>query len=768
MENEITIRIKTLNGHEEAVPIGRSATVGELKGAIETRTQMPPSQQRIIFQGRCLTDDMTCASAGLDNHSVVHVVERPPPSATTTQQQSSPAQPESERRGAGTAQRNRIRSQLERHTAQFVAAIEAVDTRATPVSQTPPQDETDMASLARQLTTIAGAVECLPDYLRQLAEQVRQDPEVAPPTLTSSLHQLTTITQRLGALSSTIGNLQVPLTQPPPRRLEMSRRLPSSLSNLSSANGGVNTATQSFVIPVVQGVNGPEVGAGGGAHLQQQIQSHIAGLMQGLQVADEPEVDEQDPPPPNGQREPTLAARVMTMISRPADASGAPLDEGAINANITINANVQPNVTIRIYPEAPVATDQPLPHGSTQNTIDFVEQTAEDAARQVPALNPEIISQIRDSVANMNEGRPVIIEAENQNTNDEIGRVVGEAVRQTFHSLSNQVQASQQQQETSAARTTATTTSTTTTTTRSENGQVIEREHQQRQTVDGHSVEESDFKFNAEQLNQSFLDYLGTPGVVANPILSMVRNMLNVVTLDDVVTTVSTGTATERIVSLARKMASLGGMLESGMKMTFRLFFEPLLPIDVTVDLVQTNLSLLRSILTKLPNCDPEQLATLLIDFIKSFFKLNRNYVQNGQTAISSRLAQTVLFNAHAIAVFEKLDLVCSTSIDKFVVYHEKEKEEVKETPQMEEDPVDEEIEEDPIDEELEEEQPVALATKAPQSTQQRNEPRVIEVTEDVIPSAWRQVMMVDRRKMEAASAQQPIHLSTIYQTLRK
>ena len=100
----------------------------------------------------------------------------------------------------------------------------------------------------------------------------------------------------------------------------------------------------------------------------------------------------------------------------------------------------------------------------------------------------------------------------------------------------------------------------------------------------------SDFKFNAEQLNQSFLDYLGTPGVVANPILSMVRNMLNVVTLDDVVTTVSTGTATERIVSLARKMASLGGMLESGMKMTFRLFFEPLLPIDATVDLVQTNL----------------------------------------------------------------------------------------------------------------------------------------------------------------------------------
>ena len=84
----------------------------------------------------------------------------------------------------------------------------------------------------------------------------------------------------------------------------------------------------------------------------------------------------------------------------------------------------------------------------------------------------------------MNEGRPVIIEAENQNTNDEIGRVVGEAVRQTFHSLSNQVQGTQptdQQNQT----TTSSTTTTTTTTTRSENGQVVEREHSQRHEENG-------------------------------------------------------------------------------------------------------------------------------------------------------------------------------------------------------------------------------------------------------------------------------------------
>ena len=82
MENEITIRIKTLNGREEQVNVGRGQSVADLKCKIETLTSMPANQQRIIFQGRCLTDDMTITSAGLDNHSVIHVVERPPPSST--------------------------------------------------------------------------------------------------------------------------------------------------------------------------------------------------------------------------------------------------------------------------------------------------------------------------------------------------------------------------------------------------------------------------------------------------------------------------------------------------------------------------------------------------------------------------------------------------------------------------------------------------------------------------------------------------------------
>ena len=95
-----------------------------------------------------------------------------------------------------------------------------------------------------------------------------------------------------------------------------------------------------------------------------------------------------------------------------------------INANITINANVSPNVTIRIIPES-LQSSSNLPHSAHQNVTpgqqsstsnddqpnpEFIESTPEEISRRVPALAPEIVSQIRDSVANLNDGRPVVIE----------------------------------------------------------------------------------------------------------------------------------------------------------------------------------------------------------------------------------------------------------------------------------------------------------------------------------------------------------------------
>ena len=83
-------------------------------------------------------------------------------------------------------------------------------------------------------------------------------------------------------------------------------------------------------------------------------------------------------------------------------------------------------MTIRIIPESLQTSN--LPHSAHQNVTptagqsahdeqatsgesrEFIESTPEEISRRVPALAPEIVSQIRDSVANLNDGRPVVIE----------------------------------------------------------------------------------------------------------------------------------------------------------------------------------------------------------------------------------------------------------------------------------------------------------------------------------------------------------------------
>ena len=61
-----------------------------------------------------------------------------------------------------------------------------------------------------------------------------------------------------------------------------------------------------------------------------------------------------------------------------------------------------------------VSPSQPTTASSTggddQQNPEFIESTPEEISRRVPALAPEIVSQIRDSVANLNDGRPVVIE----------------------------------------------------------------------------------------------------------------------------------------------------------------------------------------------------------------------------------------------------------------------------------------------------------------------------------------------------------------------
>ena len=79
MEGSINLRIKTLDGREHVIELSRDSSICDLKNKIERNIGVARDLQRIIFQGRCLTDDLTVATAGIENNSVVHLVERAPP-----------------------------------------------------------------------------------------------------------------------------------------------------------------------------------------------------------------------------------------------------------------------------------------------------------------------------------------------------------------------------------------------------------------------------------------------------------------------------------------------------------------------------------------------------------------------------------------------------------------------------------------------------------------------------------------------------------------
>ena len=75
----VDIRVKTLDGAEHVISLPQTSPVSRLKSAIEEKTGIPPSGQRIIFQGRMLSDEITLNTAGVRDQSVVHCVERAPP-----------------------------------------------------------------------------------------------------------------------------------------------------------------------------------------------------------------------------------------------------------------------------------------------------------------------------------------------------------------------------------------------------------------------------------------------------------------------------------------------------------------------------------------------------------------------------------------------------------------------------------------------------------------------------------------------------------------
>ena len=68
------IVVKTLTGKEIPIDIEPSDTIERIKEYVEEKEGIPPVQQRLIFAGRQMNDEMTAKDYGIEGGSVLHLV----------------------------------------------------------------------------------------------------------------------------------------------------------------------------------------------------------------------------------------------------------------------------------------------------------------------------------------------------------------------------------------------------------------------------------------------------------------------------------------------------------------------------------------------------------------------------------------------------------------------------------------------------------------------------------------------------------------------
>ncbi|KAI9480341.1 MAG: ubiquitin-related domain-containing protein [Benjaminiella poitrasii] len=68
------VKVKTLTGKEIEIDIEPNDKISRIKERVEEKEGIPPPQQRLIYSGKQMADEMTANSYGIEGGSVLHLV----------------------------------------------------------------------------------------------------------------------------------------------------------------------------------------------------------------------------------------------------------------------------------------------------------------------------------------------------------------------------------------------------------------------------------------------------------------------------------------------------------------------------------------------------------------------------------------------------------------------------------------------------------------------------------------------------------------------